>query len=144
MVYLILNLERIFELMARIKNIEGFCGFCNATTKMELSGDSNLSKDDTRKWAKCKKCKQTVLVEFEVKEKMSKETEENEQNEKLKIYSPKSSFLIGDAIYHQGWDDTGVVLSKELLSNGVSSILVKFNKSGQKQLIETNQRSEVN
>jgi hypothetical protein len=139
LVYLFLNLERILENMARIKNIEGFCSFCNATTKMELSGDSNLGKDDTRKWAKCKKCKQMVLVEFEVKDKASKETIENEQNEKLKVYSPKASFLVGDAIYHQGWDDTGVVLSKELLSNGVSSILVKFSKSGQKQLIETNQ-----
>lgn len=130
--------------MARVKNIEGFCSFCNATTKMELSGDSNLGKDDTRKWAKCKKCKQMVLVDYEVKEKLPKETIENDQNENLKIYSPKSSYLIGDAIYHQGWDDTGVVLSKELLSNGVSSILVKFNKSGHKQLIETNQQSEVN
>jgi len=129
--------------MARIKNIEGFCTFCNSVTKMELSGDSTLGKDDIRKWAKCKKCKQMMLVEYEIKEKAPKEKPENEDSEKLKVYSPKISYTVGETIYHESWDDVGVVISKDIMSNGKNSILVKFSKSGQKQLIETNQQSEV-
>ena len=123
--------------MARIKNIEAFCGFCNTTTKMELSGIATLSTDG-RKWAKCKKCKQTTIVQIDDTPKSRKKPSDEEFSlENATKYSPQSSYTIGDNIYHERWDDFGVVLAKEKLSNGTNSILVKFQKSGPKKLIET-------
>lgn len=123
--------------MARIKNIEAHCSFCNAVTKMELSGDSTLNLSDNKKWAKCKKCKQTSLIQLEEPEKEVKITDENIDSSDFTTYSPQKTFGIGEAIYHEGWDDFGIVVSKNVLSNGKGSVLVKFQKLGQKQLLET-------
>ncbi len=132
------SVKRIIRFsMARTKNIEAFCGFCNAVTKMELSGDSTLNPADNKKWAKCKKCKQTSLIQLEEVEKEIKITEENIDSSEYTTYSPQKSFGVGQSIYHQGWDDFGVVVSKNVLSNGKGSVLVKFQKLGQKQLLET-------
>ena len=122
--------------MARIKNIEGFCPVCGTVTKMELGSAVSGLNAENKKWAKCKKCKQMVMVELaaEIKEKQSLEGLETGD---CTVYSPGKSFNIGESIYHQNWDDFGRVVSKELLSNGRSSILVEFQKSGQKKLIES-------
>ena len=53
------------------------------------------------------------------------------------VYAPSKSFTIGESIYHTNWDDFGKVVSKEILSNGRSSIAVEFQKSGHKKLIES-------
>ena len=52
--------------MARVKNIEAFCSFCNNVTKMELSGDVIVEESENKKWAKCKKCKQTMVIDLTV------------------------------------------------------------------------------
>jgi hypothetical protein len=39
-------------------------------------------------------------------------------------------------IYHKKWDDLGVVLSKEIISNGGFAIIVQFEKNKEKKLIE--------
>lgn len=121
--------------MARIKNFEAFCTYCNAITKMELVGEAVISAEG-KKWAKCKKCKHTMLVEFHVKEKESKISLEGIENGEVVTYSPLKSFSVGEAIYHEKWDDFGKVVSKQTLSDGKHSILVEFQKSGQKQLLE--------
>jgi len=57
--------------MARVKNIEAFCNFCNTVTKMEISGDVSPNEDENKRWAKCKKCKHKTIIDLksEVKEK---------------------------------------------------------------------------
>lgn len=52
------------------------------------------------------------------------------------LYNPLSSFKIGEAIFHTEWNDVGKVLSKTKTSNGSQSILVSFEKTGQRRLIE--------
>ena len=56
--------------------------------------------------------------------------------EDAKKYSPKEEFQIGDVIFHDVWDDVGIVRAKEVTSNGGHSILVQFEKNSEKKLIE--------
>jgi len=123
--------------MARIKNIEAFCNFCGATTKMELAAGESVSETENKRWAKCKKCKHTMLVTIEEKVKEQKITVDEIDKEKCSTYSPKKAFQVGDSIYHEAWDDYGNVIAKETMSNGKSSITVEFQKAGIKKLIES-------
>ena len=121
--------------MARIKNVEAFCVVCNGVRKMELAGDVN--GQENKRWAKCKKCKQTMVIDMTETVKEPKPSLEGIESENCSIYAPSKSFTIGESIYHQNWDDFGKVVSKEILSNGKSSIAVEFQKSGYKKLIES-------
>jgi hypothetical protein len=123
--------------MARIKNIEAFCPNCNAVRKMELTGDVLSSGEETKKWAKCKKCKQTMIIDLAEDVKETKPSLEGIENEKYTVYSPIKSFSIGESIYHENWNDFGKVVAKEILASGKSSISVEFKKSCLKKLIES-------
>jgi len=123
--------------MARVKNIEGFCNFCNSITKMELAGEVSGNTDENKRWAKCKKCKQTTLIDLRDKNGVIKPTLNDFTGDNCSDYSPLKSFEIGESIFHKSWDDFGIVVAKEILSSGRSSITVEFQKLGQKKLIET-------
>ena len=123
--------------MARVKNIEAFCPICNGVKKMELAGQVLGEGNENKYWAKCKKCKQTMVINVEQDIKETKVSLEGIENEDCTVYAPTKSFEIGESIYHKSWDDFGKVVSKEVLSNGQSSIAVEFQKSGLKKLIES-------
>ncbi len=123
--------------MARVKNVEAFCSICNGVRKMELVGEVSLiDTNENKRWAKCKKCKQTMIIDLSEDVKETKPSLEGIENEDCTVYSPSKSFTVGEAIYHQNWDDFGKVVGKEVLSNGKSSITVEFQKLGNKKLIE--------
>jgi hypothetical protein len=124
-------------LMARIKNVEAFCSVCNTMRKMELAGDAAGGENDNKRWAKCKKCKQTMVIDLNEDVQNNKPSLEGIENENCTVYSPSKSFTVGESIYHENWDDFGKVVSKEIMSNGRSSIAVEFQKSGLKKLIES-------
>lgn len=121
--------------MARIKNVEAYCSVCDAVKKMEITGE--VGTDENKKWAKCKKCKQTMVIELVAKVKEEAPSLDNVENENASDYSPKESYEVGQAIYHKNWDDFGKVTGKEIMSNGKSSIVVEFKKSGTKKLVES-------
>jgi len=121
--------------MARTKNVEAYCSFCNALRKMELAGE--VTGSENKRWAKCKKCKHTMIIDLIEDVKETKVSLEGIENEECVTYSPQKSFEIGQSIYHQNWDDFGKVVSKETLSDGRSSIAVEFQKSGLKKLLES-------
>lgn len=123
--------------MARVKNIEAFCNICNVVTKMELANEVSVVEGENSRWAKCKKCKQTMIINIEEDIKDQKPSLEGIENEDCTVYSPKKSFSVGESIYHENWDDFGKVISKDVLSNGQKSISVEFQKSGYKKLIES-------
>ncbi len=52
--------------MARIKNVEAFCSVCNTMRKMELAGEVSQVEGEQgkKRWAKCKKCKQTMIIDL--------------------------------------------------------------------------------
>ncbi len=102
--------------MARLKNIEAFCTSCNLVQKMEITAD--FAGDGSKKWVKCKKCKNLMIIDLTEINNSSKPVLEGIENEDCTVYSPSKSFKIGEAIYHQDWDDFGKVISKDTLSNG--------------------------
>jgi hypothetical protein len=123
--------------MARLKNIEAFCSSCNTVQKMELGGDVSGEEGGTKKWAKCKKCKHTMVIDVTESMLLSKISLEGIENEDSTVYSPLKTYKVGEPIYHKDWDDFGRVVSKEILSTGQKSIAVEFQKSGLKKLIES-------
>ena len=123
--------------MARVKNIVSFCASCNTVQKMEITGEVAGEGNEEKRWAKCKKCKQTMIIDLDVDVKDKKVSLEGIENEDCTTYSPVKTFELGETIYHQNWNDFGKVLSKEKMSNGQNSISVEFQKSGLKKLIES-------
>ncbi len=121
--------------MAKIKNVEAFCKFCGAIRKMELTGD--VAGDDNKRWAKCKKCKQTMIISISDDVVSQKVSLDGIENETYVTYSPTQSYEVGQNIFHENWNDFGKVVSKEILSNGQKSIMVEFQKLGNKKLIES-------
>jgi hypothetical protein len=123
--------------MARLKNIESFCSSCNTIQKMEISGEFAGEGNENKRWAKCKKCKQTMVIDLSSDILDGKVSLEGIENDDVTTYSPVKTFVLGETIYHQNWDDFGKVITKETLSNGQNSITVEFQKSGSKKLIES-------
>ncbi len=123
--------------MAKIKNVEHWCNFCNATTKMELAGETSEGAESTKRWAKCKKCKQKMLIDLETLHKESKPNVQNMKTDDSTTYSPAKTYSIGETIFHQGFNDFGVITGKEIMSNGKGLIVVEFQNSGKKKLLET-------
>ncbi|MGD1005987.1 MAG: hypothetical protein ABR980_01990 [Ignavibacteriaceae bacterium] len=123
--------------MARIKNIEAICPNCGGMKKMELAGEVLGTDNHDKYWAKCKKCKQTMIIDMNEDVKVTKPSLEGIENEDCTVYSPEKSFSVGESIYHKNWDDFGKVVSKDVLSSGQKSIAVEFQKSGLKKLIES-------
>ncbi|GIK20846.1 MAG: hypothetical protein HND40_09985 [Ignavibacteriota bacterium] len=121
--------------MAKIKNVEAFCSICGTVRKMELTGE--VVGEDNKRWAKCKKCKQTMVIDMTEDVVVQKISLDGIENENCVTYSPKNSYEIGQTIFHENWNDFGKVVSKEVLSNGQKSISVEFQKSGNKKLVES-------
>ncbi|MGE5401396.1 MAG: hypothetical protein ACM3S2_13420 [Ignavibacteriales bacterium] len=123
--------------MARVKNIEAFCNVCNSVTKMEIAGDAKVFDLQNKKWAKCKKCKQMIIIDPSESMKVEKVTADNIETGSCSEYSPKKTYEVGEAIYHSAWDDYGRVVAKEITSSGQNTIKVEFQKLGHKKLIES-------
>ena len=122
--------------MAKTKNIEAYCGFCNSVTKMELAGETSEG-DSAKRWAKCKKCKQKTVIDLNDLKKETKPTLQNIVIEGCQEYSPREQFSVGQTIFHKSFNDHGIILGKETSSGGKGLIVVEFQNSGKKKLIET-------
>jgi len=123
--------------MARVKNVEAFCNFCNTVTKMEISGDVSPNEDENKRWAKCRKCKHKTIIDIKTEIKEKKVSLDGIENLDCVTYSPDKTFDVGQSIYHENWNDFGKIVAKKILSDGRSSITVEFQKSGNKNLLES-------
>lgn len=123
--------------MARIKNVEAFCTICGSVKKFEITGTLAGEENQNKRWAKCKTCKQTRIIDLADIKTESKPNLEGIESQTVKNYSPADTYEIGDNIYHKSWDDFGKVVNKVVTSDGQSSIIVEFQKSGNKKLIES-------
>ncbi len=123
--------------MARLKNIDAFCSSCNSIQKMEITGELSGEEVENKRWAKCKKCKQSMVIDLKADVEAVDTSLEGIETKDFTVYSPMKSYTLGEPIYHKNWDDIGKVVSKEILSNGQKSIAVEFQKSGYKKLIES-------
>lgn len=133
--------------MAKIKNIDAFCSYCGTERTLELVKDAFKEEGENKRWGKCKKCKQMIMIDLSSVKDKSVSLDDLETDDAIE-YSPTKTFEVGNVIFHKGWEDFGKITNKEILSNGQKSITVDFQKSGTKKLIESilkqNQQSEVN
>lgn len=120
--------------MAKSKFFEVRCRTCDKLVKAEFKSIYEL--DDTKNWYKCPKCKQTMLASPLVV-KNSLEDSSGIEHADLIEYTPKTTFKLGDAIYHKGFESRGVVTAKEVTTSGMSTIMVEFDKLGMRKLVES-------
>ena len=118
--------------MARTKYTERFCGYCNKNARMVMLGGMQGVQDKI--WFKCTRCHHMALIESQA--------QASDQNAKLDAasaapYRPESTFLVGQQIFHAEWNDVGKILSKNRISDGSESILVSFEKLGERRLIQS-------
>ncbi len=125
--------------MARTKFMMHDCAYCHKQTKMERIGEmpSAANENDQLKiWYRCTRCKHSALITMASQLKDKGEVPAKIDRSTCVEYSKNKEFSIGQAIYHSDWDDVGTVLKKDKMSNGIHSILVSFEKNGERKLIE--------
>lgn len=131
--------------MARSRNITHYCAYCNKETKMARVGEMDVTENGAedvssagRIWFRCSRCHHNVLFDEETINSL-KDAKESKSllKEQCTEYSPEKTFNVGEAIYHNEWDDVGWVKDKQTMSDGRSAIIVAFQKLGERKLIDS-------
>ena len=93
------------------------------------------SSDDTRMWFRCTRCKHTAMIDRSGAKSRNGSAQKLDRKSAVE-YEASKTFDVGQTIYHSTWDDLGLVVSKSKTSGGVQAIMVTFEKSGERKLIE--------
>lgn len=122
----------------RAKYITLYSPFLMKETKHELIGEPIETDEGRHQWARCTKSRHSQLINLDAieAERDKAKAVVHISREDAKKYSPKDEYKIGDVIFHQVWDDVGIVRAKEVTSDGGQSIIVQFEKNNEKRLIE--------
>lgn len=121
--------------MARGKTISQFCSHCGRLTKMEVIGANEEQPDRT--WYRCQRCRHASLINLSELRRVQDESRKKLDKAECSEYSPESTYVIGQAIFHTGWDDIGKIVSKVRTSDGAHAIVVSFERLGEKRLLES-------
>ncbi len=99
---------------------------------MEIVG--TMDAEGHKAWYRCTRCHHSSMMGVIAAKKQ--DTVLKLTKDECISYSPEKSYTVGQSIYHTDWDDMGKVTAKEKTSNGGFAILVTFEKSGSRRLIE--------
>lgn len=118
-----------------IEEMQIYCRFCDKITQVQLDrsiaeNGRTVDRNSTFEFL-CSKCYKTVCFS-------GKDLLEQSKNEEAAVpprkYSPREHYHLGETIHHAKWDDKGLVIG---IDQGIPNrILVNFEKSGTKKLIE--------
>jgi len=126
--------------MAKSKYITHQCAYCQKVTKMELVGQMESAESENasalKAWYRCTRCKHSSLIERVPKSSGKGAHLQPINRDDCTEYAQNKIFSVGQAIYHSGFDDVGMVVSKAKISSGVHAITVSFEKVGERRLIE--------
>ena len=123
----------------RRKNFEGICARCGHIRPLQLS---HLDQESKTLSLKCKVCNELTtfpLIRVLKSGRVLSEAEYEERKKALATcieYTPQQTYWIGQEIQHQRFQDKGTVVKKLKSDGGHHFIIVKFEKSGEKTLIE--------
>jgi hypothetical protein len=122
--------------MAKTKYIMHHCAYCRKETKMEFVGNQPTSGDNSevKNWCKCK---HSALLSVNPAIQAKKNQSAVPNREDCTPYDKQKTFTIGEYIYYAEWDDMGKVIKKDRMSNGTNSIVVSFEKNGERKLLES-------
>lgn len=123
--------------MAKSKFITHDCSYCHKQTKMEFIGamDGAISDGAPRSWYRCIRCKHSALISL-TPERDKKLPPTLISRDECTTYAKDRVFTIGEHIFHSDLDDVGRVVRKDKTSNGIHSIIVSFEKVGERRLLE--------
>ncbi len=125
--------------MAKIKYIMHQCAYCRRETKMEFIGGQPTDANGTETskiWYRCCKCKHSALLTLSLESQTKKRRAVPIDRNQCTPYAKDKVFSVGENIYHSEWDDVGKVIRKDRMSNGEPSIVVTFEKFGERKLLE--------
>lgn len=128
--------------MAKTKYILHDCAYCHKQTKMELVGGMTPEGEQTEPskfWYRCTRCKHSALLEGASLVKDKRTALPAIDRAACTNYSSEKVFKVGEEIYHSDLDDVGRVVRKDKTSGGIHSIVVSFEKSGERKLLENMQ-----
>jgi hypothetical protein len=134
----------------RTKYITGLmlCADCTRTARKEIVGEAkshlpegaaeteNGEPKAENLWVRCTKCHNTMLVNLTAMLEEKPKTHTNLSAAECTPYTPTRIYAIGEAVYHKDWDDIGTVVGKEVTGSGRNAIIVSFDKSGERKLLE--------
>jgi len=119
------------------KYITLYSPFLMKETRHELIGEPTETEEGRMQWARCTVSRHAQLVNLDALEQQQlRVTSIKIEREEAKDYDPRKEFKIGEVIYHREWDDYGLVRSKEIASNGMSLLVVIFEKMKERRLVE--------
>jgi len=131
--------------MAKSKYMMHDCAYCHRQTKMELvCGMQQAEGQETapqKMWYRCTRCKHSALIDTSAALQDKKSLSAKIERSSCIEYAKELEFSVGQTIYHADLDDMGRVLRKDKTSSGIHSIIVSFEKGGEKKLLE-NVKSE--
>jgi len=125
--------------MAKTKYIMHHCAYCRRETKMEFVGgqpSDNNNAEATKIWYRCCKCKHSALLTLSPDSYTKKSHAVAIDRNQCTYYSKEKTFSVGENIYHLELDDVGKVVRKGKMSSGIHSIVVSFEKLGERKLLE--------
>jgi hypothetical protein len=109
---------------------------------MELAGGQlpeTSGSETTKLWYRCCKCKHSALLTITPSSQSKKAHAAAIDRELCTHYSKEKVYSIGEHIFHTELDDVGKVIRKDKMSNGIHSIVVNFEKLGERRLLENTQ-----
>ncbi len=117
------------------QTIEVYCRFCKRIQPAQLdrsiaANGKTVSRESSFEYF-CTKCKRSFCF---TGTDLAANVEETPPPAETRDYSPRMHYLIGDIVYHKKFKEAGPVVNKE--SGSPSCILVNFEKSGMKKLVE--------
>lgn len=125
--------------MAKTKYIVHECAYCRKATKMELVGSKPHEEEGSEPqqfWYRCSRCKHSALLDISSIGKDKKAASAVIDRAACTAYSADKLYKIGEEIYHAGLDDVGRVIRKDKTSGGIQSIVVTFERNGERKLLE--------
>lgn len=125
--------------MAKTKYILHDCAYCHKQTKMELVGEmtsEGVQTESLKFWYRCTRCKHSALMEGSWLVKDKKAVLPAIDRAGCTEYSADKVFSVGQEIYHPDLDDVGRVVRKDKTSGGIHSIVVSFERTGERKLLE--------
>jgi len=124
--------------LRKAKYVTIYSSFLMKETKHELIGEPIVTEKGKQQWARCTKSRHTQLINLDTLEQETDKSKSfiNYSKDDTKVYSPNDIYEIGDVIFHKIWDDIGIVQEKDTTSTGGNAIIVQFEKSAKKTLIE--------
>ncbi len=125
--------------MAKTKYIMHHCAYCRRESKMEFVGGAPAEGNGTevtKTWYRCTRCKHSALLTLSPQSREKKNHAIAIDRETCTTYAKEKNFKVGEHIYHSEWDDVGKVVRKDKTSNGIQSIVVAFEKLGERKLLE--------